>query len=253
MILPIKNLGLPEFKSTVENAFVWRLWHGINYMIGGVTFFFGSVVYFPAIDAAVNGDVLAGWLYTIGSACFLLADLTEWNHFRTGCVGETNGNKNGLDQSLRGIFKRAEMGLNFFTSVTGSTMYLIGSIFFIPSTNMLLAGEQFFIWGSFVIVVAQTWKLYRTAATDYKNNNSTELKWENCKEDLLGFFVDLFAGLGGFCYMIGTVFFKYADRFPSFYLTAVVLFVFGGTFFSLSGIYMQRRYFFSLPQPLSLP
>ncbi len=82
-----KTLGIPQFKSTVENSLGWRLWHGINYLIGGITFTLGSIVYFPSLDAKYNGDVLGGWLFTIGSAAFLLADLTEWNHFRYGCLG----------------------------------------------------------------------------------------------------------------------------------------------------------------------
>ncbi len=100
----------------------------------------GSILYFPALNARFDGDVVAGWLYTIGSTCFLLADLTEWNHFRYGCVGEANSKseKNTYDTSFHAFWLRAEVGLNFFFSVTGSAMYLIGSIFFIPATNLLL-------------------------------------------------------------------------------------------------------------------
>lgn len=77
----------PDFPSTVENSLNWRIWHGINYMIGGITFLFGSLAYLPSIDPKINGDVVAGWLYTIGSTAFLFADLTEWNHYRYGCLG----------------------------------------------------------------------------------------------------------------------------------------------------------------------
>ena len=83
-----KPYVVPEYPSTVNNTVFWKLWHSINYMIGGITFLFGSVAYWPSIDPLINGDTVAGWLYTIGSACFLLADLTEWNHFRFGCIGK---------------------------------------------------------------------------------------------------------------------------------------------------------------------
>lgn len=46
------------------------------------------------------------------------------------------------------------MGLNFFTSVTGSFLYLVGSIMFIPGTNLLLSGEWSFIFGSAFVVIA---------------------------------------------------------------------------------------------------
>jgi hypothetical protein len=87
-------------------------------------------------------------------------------------------------------------------------MYLIGSIFFIPATDMIVAGETFFIYGSLVIFLSQTWKVIRTARFDYKNKDDTSFKLSNLKEDALGFWVDFFAGTGGFFYMIGTIFFK---------------------------------------------
>ena len=54
----------------------------------------------------------------------------------------------------RGAPLKAKMGLNFFTSVTGSFLYLVGSIMFIPGTNLLLSGEWSFIFGSAFVVIA---------------------------------------------------------------------------------------------------
>lgn len=44
-------------------SFIWRVNHTIAYLIGGITFFFGSIQYLPWI----NNFVLGGWLFTIGS------------------------------------------------------------------------------------------------------------------------------------------------------------------------------------------
>lgn len=63
------------------------------------------------------------------------------------------------------MYKRAEMGINFFFSVIGSTLYLLGSIFFIPSTNKIVLGEWLFIYGSLIIFFSQLWKNYRAAST----------------------------------------------------------------------------------------
>jgi hypothetical protein len=57
---------------------------------------------------------VSGWLYTIGSATFLLADITEWLHY---------------------VYKDCRFmvfAINFFVSVSGSLLYLIGSACFIP-------------------------------------------------------------------------------------------------------------------------
>jgi len=52
--------------STVDNPLWWRIWHGTNYMLGGIFFILGSMCYFPSISEIINGDVLGGWLFTIG-------------------------------------------------------------------------------------------------------------------------------------------------------------------------------------------
>jgi hypothetical protein len=72
------KLYMPHFDSTVDKSIGWKLWHSINYMFGGIFFFFGSLMYFPYFTNNFNGGVVGGWLYTIGSTNFLLADLTEW-------------------------------------------------------------------------------------------------------------------------------------------------------------------------------
>ena len=120
----LNNLNLPIFESTVSNSLIWRLWHSINYMLGGILFVFGSLVYYPPISKIVSGDVCGGWLFTIGSLNFLLADLTEWNHFKLGCLikyklksdKEDTVNIDHLNKTCYAGFRRVEYGLNFFIS-----------------------------------------------------------------------------------------------------------------------------------------
>jgi hypothetical protein len=222
-----------NYKSTCDNSLAWKLWHSINYMIGGITFFIGSYCYFSYINTVYpNSFVVGGWLYTIGSFCFLLADLTEWNHYKFGCI--TDSDYKG-EKTLYNSFIRAEFGINFFASAIGSLMYLIGSIFFIPSLDMLPAGEFFFIYGSLVIFFSQLWKCLRTVFIG-------GLKLTNVTDDFSGFIVDICAGLGGLCYYFGTVLFRdmvteYDQNIASHW------FVTGGTFFTLSGLAMQYRYY----------
>jgi hypothetical protein len=149
------------------------LWHGINYIIGGSTFLLGSLVLFPSFANLFDTASISAWLYTIGSTGFLLADITEWKHYTTlKC-----------DYLI--------LSINFLVSVLGSLLYLTGSICFIPKLNQVPAGELQFIVGSTIIVASQTWKLVRTLCQ----------KGRSCREcyeqDISGFYVDLFAGLGG--------------------------------------------------------
>lgn len=87
--------------------------------------------------------------------------------------------------------------------------------------------------------MSQAWKCYRTCITP-----PTHSACDNIKEDLAGFLVDLFAGLGAFFYLIGTIVFSKADEITDpAYVPAVILFTVGGFFFLASGIAMQKRYF----------
>lgn len=130
-------------KSTVENPLAWRLWHSINYMIGGVGFLIGSALLFPFFNNVKIASPLSAWLYTIGSLTFLLADITEWTHFfKENCP------------YLRYV-------INFFLSVIGSGLYLIGSALFLPQINQSQLGFKYFIYGSCFVMVSQTWKLAR--------------------------------------------------------------------------------------------
>ena len=54
---------LPHFESTVDNSLSWRIWHGTNYMLGGILFVLGSLCYYPEISKIVNGDLVGGLLF----------------------------------------------------------------------------------------------------------------------------------------------------------------------------------------------
>ncbi len=139
-----KSSHIDQPKSTVDNSDQWKIWHGFNYIVGGITFLIGSILLFPFFNDYLNAAKLSAWLYTIGSTTFLLADITEFLHFVTNDC------------------RYLKYVINFFVSVTGSFLYLVGSICFIPEVNKADWGMTIFIIGSFVIVIGQLWKLMRT-------------------------------------------------------------------------------------------
>lgn len=211
-----------EVKSTVDNSSCWRLWHGLNYFIGGSTFMVGSFILFPFVNEYLDTLEVSAWLYTIGSFTFLLADIAEWLHYtKTGCPF-------------------LALSLNFLLSVTGSLLYFVGSAFFIPALDLAWLGSLLFIIGSAFIVISQAWKLFRSLT-----NESRSVK-ELIEEDESGFYVDLFAGLGGVMYFIGTFVFDESALNPNYLIPAVTLYSFGGLFFFGSALFMQKRYFFEI-------
>lgn len=213
---------MTEPESTVSNSKCWRVWHGVNYQIGGVTFLFGSIALLPALTGKIDGAFISALLYTIGSAGFLLADITEWLHFTKPCFPHYSA--------------------NYLFSALGSAIYLIGSICYFPSLDAAKSGALYFIIGSSVIVLAQTWKIVRTLFMNEKPY------WRNYFEDPSGFYVDLYAGLGALMYLIGTVVMNKSASDTDYLLVGVLIYCLGGLFFTLSGLYMQKRYYFEPPQ-----
>lgn len=224
----------------------WRIIHAVSYLIGGLSFVAGSCFYLPIMQNYVYGS----WLFTIGSAAFFYADIKEWwKNNRVGCMFDDDyralfesevGCSMSPQETVLGVFQRAETGLNYAFSAFGSFLYLIGSILFIPSLNSITLGTEVFIVGSIVIFLSQMWKLYRIGCNDETNGDSKIFICENLMNDTPALGVDLNAGLGGFAYFIGSILFL-----PSFgqYEVAANWFVFGGLLFSLSGMFLMYRYF----------
>jgi hypothetical protein len=263
------NLSFPA-KVSQE----WKKMHWVPYQVGGITFLCGSACYLPSISAYTTG----GWLFTIGSAAFTFTDTFEWlknNH--VGCMFDesysksyneyivTNrlgpGIENGAEYyTCYWSFKRAEPGLNFFISVIGSTLYLIGSILFIPDLNSLTMGTWVFIYGSAFIAFSQAWKLYRMgcridpseqarttnagSGQPQPYNVPSSFRLGAVFSDLPAFGVDFGAGIGGVFYLVGSVYFlpEY-DTSDVITKEAAILFILGGISFFISGLCMGIVYF----------
>jgi hypothetical protein len=196
-------------------------------------------------------------MFTIGSAGFLYADLNEWwLNNRVGCAFDSEfrddyenqiGHHYGDPDTCFGQYRRKENGLNFALSAFGSLLYLIGSIMFIPSTNSIVEGTYVFIYGSLVIFISQTWKVYRQGCHDEHDEAKRGFNIQNYEADLPALGVDAFAGLGGFAYMVGSIYFlPQYDINDSVTIKAATWFTFGGVFFTLSGLFILYRYFCTL-------
>lgn len=242
----VENKNYPE-KLTLS----WRIFHNINYLIGGITFAIGSYQYFPG----VADYVLGGWLFTIGSAGFMIADALEWwMNNRVGCFHYENYEESYESQipsyfepkdTSKGKWQRAENGINFFLSFSGSTLYLIGSVMFITSLDAIVGGTEVFILGSCVIFIAQGWKLYRAGCNNETDPTNRQFQLSNYAHDKSAFSVDITAGLGGIAYFVGSIYFlpQYNTSDHMAYIAAW-WFQVGGVFFFASGIFMFFRYFF---------
>lgn len=228
----------------------WRLTHCACYIIGASAFAIGSALYFPVISDYNGG----GWLFTIGSAVFAYADFTEWwTNNRVGCFyykhyqlayEATVGRYFDSPDTPTGRYQRAENGINCFFSLFGSTLYLIGSILFIPAMNGEVAGTYLFIFGSVVICLSQLWKLYRAGCRDEDSPINRHFQLKNLSADIPAFIIDASEGLGGLAYLLGSILFlsEYdVDRIVS--RIAACWFEVGSLFYIIATITLFYHYF----------
>jgi len=63
------------------------------------------------------------------------------------------------------------------------------------------------------------------------------------KADPSGVYVDFLAGIGGIGYFVGSFYFLQASVNPQLGYPGASFFTYGGLMFTISGIFMQKRYF----------
>ncbi len=148
------------------------------------------------------------------------------------------------------LWLRIESDFNYFLSFTGSVLYLIGSIYYIPSLDVLILGTIIFLVGSAFIFVSQGCKVIRTGFAFERDDSVSPAKVtrrfsvENWKRDLNLVFVDVTASIGGMAYFAGSFLFL-----PEYYEDDTTIwhgagwFEVGGIFFWASGAALFYRYF----------
>ena len=123
-------------KQLYENNLPWRIFNCVNYIMGGVLFLAGSILFFPTLTDVRIIDTVSIWFFIIGSFNFVLADGMVGIHF------------------IRMGVKYVEISLNCGVSMLSIGSYLVGSVFLLPSINGLEAGIILFLAGSYFLCVS---------------------------------------------------------------------------------------------------
>jgi hypothetical protein len=221
-------------------SFLWFLLHGACYINGGLTFLIGSILYYPQFNPPLShedGDFEGSLLFTFGSLTFLIADIQEWLLYAPPCLKRHRIIDEGTERAPliaapgEASDEDYELGLNFFLSAIGSLLYLLGSIFIIPSFNTPNLGAWGFIIGSVFVWLAQLWKVQRMRP--FQRDHWTIDEWS-------AFQVDFMASTGGFWFLVGTA----ASLSPHVSTVAVVnMWVIGSCAFTWSGCALLYRHF----------
>lgn len=127
--------------------------------------------------------------------------------------------------------------INFFINVTGSVLYLVGSIMFIPETKNFFFGVHLFIVGAFFVAFSQVWKLSRTIIQP----NKTIL--ECIKDNTMTVILDLLAFFGAFFYFVGSFFCQDSINNNLNTTLGALMFVIGATCNCISSVMVFYLYF----------
>ena len=240
----------PLLKSTPawEDQTWWRVTHAGAFILGGVTFWIGTWLYYDPADSLGDLDQaqLSAWLYIIGSIGFLYVDVEEfftftddyWLRVNIACsvTGSTlvraRANPLSVTRALTSVSGRARDPLR-------SPQYIIGSVGFLPSVYAWspLVGILGFILGSFFIGSSQIWKVVRIAQGADGNCGSADARAATCVEGG--------ACVGGWGFFFGTIVYWIAedDLAGTVWMAVLAMWIAGSTAFTFGGLSLAYRHF----------
>ncbi len=202
-----------------ERSRIWRILHALGFLLGGVTFLIGTILLYPVQDYALS--LWSAILYTIGSVGFLVVDLLEFVTFTTPW----------------------RLRFNIFLSATGSSLYILGSIGFLPSILDTTAaiGLWGFVLGSSFIGCSQFWKLLRIGWVSSRSAFSFRHMMSSM-DRITSVGVEGGAFFGAWLFFVGTVLdFVAPDTFGVVILNT---WVGGSVAFTTGGIFLALRHFY---------
>jgi hypothetical protein len=123
--------------------FRWEALNTVGYLLGGLLFVWGSVLFLPALSDDAN---LGAWLFVVGSALYLLVtghDAIEVGKHRVALDGAPS------------IWERLET-VSAVAYLIGTSVFVAGSICFLSSVERSDLGAWCFVFGSLLFVCGAT-------------------------------------------------------------------------------------------------
>jgi hypothetical protein len=132
----------------VRGQLLWESINAVTYKVGGVIFLVGSVLFFPAFSRWAD---LGAWLFVLGSLLYLavnIHDAVEIIHHRR----QMRRHPETIGQKLSAAKLKLE-SLATAAYLSGSVLFIVGSLFFLSKIDWIHAGAWCFIIGSLLFVV----------------------------------------------------------------------------------------------------
>lgn len=232
------DLDLPNFSPTKYQSYTWRIIHSLS------SFLFASILaastwfYYSTIINIYHISL------TIANIFYVVYAGMEWNHFKNGCIGESNLNskmKKNIDTSIKAKLLRSEFGVKYFLSLIASILFVLGNIcFFITSPDYNVVDNIFIdfnLCGMLILALSQIMKIEKILIEN--KTNSVKRDFSKLLVEILIFFGAL---LYGKSYMI-QMFYLSLGKIAPFYTFYLVIRGFGNALFFVSSLVLQYRYY----------
>jgi len=119
--------------------FRWESFNSVLYLLGGLTFVLGSIFFLPKYDQ--NPDTGA-WIFFGGSLVYLVVTV----HDLFEAFAYLRSRKNAS------FWERIEL-FAAVVYVSGTILFIVGSLFFLSEVDLVVAGSWCFIWGSLLFLI----------------------------------------------------------------------------------------------------
>jgi YrhK-like protein len=139
---------LTKTQPAAHDQFRWETINALAYNAGGVIFFVGSVLFFPALDHWSN---LGAWLFVAGSLLYLVVNIHDaievtLHHRELRRQDEPTGLNLKIEKLKIEVVATG-------TYLVGSVLFIVGSLSFLSQIDWVHTGAWCFIVGSFLFVV----------------------------------------------------------------------------------------------------
>jgi len=137
----------------LKKHFRWETINAIAYEIGGLVFIAGSICFFPALSAWAD---TGAWTFFAGSLLYLLVTGHD--------MGEVMRHARERADPAS-LWERFEFWAAF-SYLTGTLLFVVGSVFFLSYVGLFDAGAWCFIVGSLLFVLGATTNVLQIIQAD---------------------------------------------------------------------------------------
>jgi uncharacterized membrane protein len=132
--------------------FKWETLNAMLYKAGGLVFIFGSVLFFPGLQAYAD---IGAWAFLIGSLIYLV--VTAHDYFEV----LRNWKRKRVHKANDVLERVASAGY-----LLGTLLFTVGSVLFFNAVDQIVAGAWCFIVGSLLFIVGSSINVLQILRSD---------------------------------------------------------------------------------------